>query len=716
MKKTRIFSMVFAIGLLGLVATGCGGDPGSSAKIKKDQYTVKVTDSIKFNIENAKYLATKWSGKLDGRSARAADEEDTMSIDSLVAVVEENGELVEQSVMEIPTTIEELVLCDWCVPQPVREIYQCPYSEAEEQAKGIYTVFACYIDWWEYTNGEKAPGISMLMYVKPDGTAVDVLNTDGNVKYFLTTWQKENEGEDYIQFDKNGNLFALAHDDVEDEYVIFRYHPDTNQLDDYRLTNIDGEAYIRNFKVTKDGSWIFMNVMVDNMKNNVYAVKVNSKAQPITMYEYKSDTPATEPTWAVSSIGINPINNLVYWYVDDYNDMGRPNAGLYVAEPSTSGYSKDDVKHYHAAEWWQILDYVKTNLYGVDPSDIDKFRVNDDYHKVIPASENADYKGLLKYLKGLCAYDGEIELNFSAFANMEDMECAYDDATGTHTYTTNDFKKLAEGNLKDEAALKYLFETSYADAFEIENPSDWDKQNLFSNLLERFYNDCWNRGLAEDNGYVKLSESSGYAFPLEYVMFQKDTTKSAFISEDTEPFFKSAFGSKMNGIILTNDEGAWVFSDIWDENKVNADKSKGNNTHSTAFQLTNKLGVFKCTQPGDLATLKFKPRWDYDYQERDETDPWYQTPCVANAKGIAALSSDKKTIYYQSNGTTTDLLDSDPNKSLISVIYSFKLQDDVLIYNAQKGNGGFIMVSIDLATGEATKLPITNKVECMLGL
>ena len=67
MKKTKIFSIVFAVGLLSLVATGCGGKPGVDA----ETHTAKSTDLIKFNIKDAKYLATQWAKKTNGRSAES---------------------------------------------------------------------------------------------------------------------------------------------------------------------------------------------------------------------------------------------------------------------------------------------------------------------------------------------------------------------------------------------------------------------------------------------------------------------------------------------------------------------------------------------------------------------------------------------------------------------------------------------------------------------
>jgi len=730
MKKTRIFSVVFAVGLLSLLAIGCGNAAGGQPDIKKDTHTAKSSDLIKFklNVTEAKYLATQWADETNEKAARAAyarkasregedtTEEETSPLDSLVALVEdENGELEEEKVLEVPA--EELKLADWCVPQPVREIYQCPYETAEDEAKGIYTVFACYINWWKYTDDTPAPGISMLMYQKPDGTTVDVLNKDGKVNYFLTTWQKENEGEDYIQFDENGNLFALAHDDDPDgKYIIFRYNPQTNKLDEYSLTNIEGDVYIRNFKITKDGKWIFLNVMVDNKKNNVYAFQVNANKPPLSMYEYKTADASAEPSWAVSSIAINPVTSLAYWYVDDYNDMGRPNSGLYVAEKDTNGYSEAKVKKYHAVQWWQILDFIKTSIFGISPSDMEAYRANLTYQEVVAADENLDYKKLLDYLKGLCCYEGEIEFNFSKFKDMTGVTCKGGDG---NEYTTDEFAILGECDLKDEAALKYLFTTSLEDVLNLDDSAknDWTDNNLFTTLVERFYYDYWNNGgLAESEGYSILSERTETAFPLGYFMFQKGTDKSAYFLDDDAGFFKSAFGAHMNGIILANNEGTWVLSDIWSETKVNADGTKGNNSHATAFQLTDIRGNFKCTQPGDLATLEFWPRWDYDTANRDATDPWYQNPFVANADGIAALAVDKKTIYYHSNNVTKDLLESDQNKASFFGIYAFKLQDKELIYNAVKTNGSYITVSIDLATGTAKKLPLEKKVESMLGL
>lgn len=748
MKKTKIFSIVFAVGLLSLIVSGCGnpsggnpsgsgsgsGSSGSGTSVEKETHTAKSTDLIKFkmNVTDAKFLATKWADETNERAARAAyarkaaregDDaaEETSPLDSLVAVVEKDGELKEETIMEVP--VEELKLAEWCIPQPVREIYQCPYDSAEKKAKGIYTIFACYIDWWKYEDDTPAPGISMIMYAKPDGTTVDVLNKEGKVNYFLTTWQKENEGEDYIQFDESGNLFALAKDDSTNEYLIFRYNPLSDDLDEYKLTNIKGQVYIRNFKVTRDGKWIFLNVMVDDVKNNVYAIKVNSTDDPITMYEYTSSEKPKEPTWAVSSIGINPLTNLVYWYVDDYNDLGKPASGLYIAEKTTSGYSAANVKRYHTIEWWQIVDAAKRYIAKDKP-----------IGTVIPAdSTTAEYDKLLAFLKGECCYEGDIEFNLSVFEDMTDEACKGWDGSEY----TKDFSKLAKKDadgkyLTDIAALKYLFETKLSDVDDYANEhkdEDWTQNNLFESLLQSFFYECWNErenttedgkkvtvgaGLYKDSNYPRLADQDDVAFPLDFVMFQKGTTKSAYMTDESEPFIMSTFGAKTNGIILANDEGTWVLSDVWD-------MVTENNDHSIAYQLTDKRGIFTCTQPDKLKTLEFRPKYDKETADRDPTDPWYQKPFAANSKGIAALANDQKTVFYHSNGVTKDLIanltgtDATVCKTF-NMIYSFSLQEDKLIYNAIKKNGGYLMVSVDLKTNEATKLPIEKQVESMLGL
>ena len=768
MIKKRMGVLAAIVGITVVLLASCGNANTTNVEVKQDTHDAKSSDLIKFNnVTNAKYLATQWTPATQGRAARAGELD---AEDSLLAVVEktdENGEVVkdesgepileEAEVIDVPT--EELKLYDWCVPQPVREIYQCPYNVPEQEAMGIYTVFAGYIDWWKYTDDTPAPGISMVMYVKPDGSVYDVLNVDGNVKYYCATWQKENDGEDYIQFDENGNIFILAHDDTNDGFVLFRYNPVNAQLNSYTL-DIKGstKTNINNFKITKDGKWIFLNVMIDDKQNNVYAMEVGSN-KIISMYEYKAETKSEETTYAVSSIGVNPLTNLVYWYVDEYSDPLRPNSGLYVAEKGTNGYSKDKVKRYNAVSLWEISVAAQKFLKGRDVTDP---AVDEDWSPVT-AADKPDYESLLAYLKNACGFDGEVEFNLSYFKDLVIKNKAVDwggnpiedfDLTGL-------YKEDTSGKvLKDVDALKYLFETSYYDAFKDKNvwnlngykadPAEWDtannedwswaSRNLFYTALSDYNNFYWNAdhdwvdsdgktqhtlagyGEYKNQGYSIPYGETDPVFPLGILLYKKGTSESAYPSASgmDEKYIKSIFSKRYNGIILSNDEGTWVLSDVWDPKQEKKDdeagKPTGNNSHSMAYQLTDSKGNFVCAQSGDLADKMFKPRWDYDLAERDSTDPWYKKPFAANASGIAAISKDQKTIYYHSKGVTTDLLAKDKNRTQISAIYAFNLYDDVLIYNAVNRNGGYLMVSIDLDTGTATKLPIEKKVESMLGL
>lgn len=731
MKKTRIFSMVFAIGLLGLIASGCGSP--NNPNVKKGKHNAKSSDLINFNIQNAKYLATQWADQQDEESSRAAyarkiareageeaaEEEEELPdpIDSLVAVVEnEEGELEEETVMEVPAVLE---LADWCQPQPVRELYTCPYDNAEPGAKGVYTVFAWWIDWWKYTDETEAPHVGQIMYLKPDGTSVDILNFNNDVYRHLCTWIKENDGEDYIQFDKSGNIFMLVEEEATHEYAIIRYNPLSDAVDSYKLdVGARNTADIRNFKVTKDGEWIFLNVMVNKVQNNVYAMQVNSTAKPITMYEFNAKQAANEATWAVSSIGVNPLTNHVYWYVDEYTDDLRPNSGLYVAKKKGEGYSKENITRHCAIGYWDLISVIEHNVTG-----------NKD--GTIPKPATPDYQSVLDYIKHAGGYDDSYQFDLSYFKDKTEVDVIDYEGKETKMDFSGLYKADTEGKvLTDLDAIKYIIDTKYKDAYGTpdwatdpdEETTEWLNRPLFIGVLNDFFLNYWCEPYTEpgknvlsgiggykDAGYALPFSADGLyvqpVFPFEIFMHnKKDPTKSFAMSE---VYLKSKLARNYNGIIVANDDGTWLLNDVWN-NTIK------DNEYALAFKLTDEDGQFVCNQPGDLANLKFKPRWSQENNDRESTDPWYKKPFAANNKGIAALSSDLKKIYYHTGDTTVDLLENDTNR--FRFIYSFTLLEDQLIYNAVKSDGGYIMVSIDLTTREATKLPIEKRSESMLGL
>ncbi len=684
-----------------------GTNSGTDTQIKN----IKSTDLIKFNISNAGYLATQRENGTSGREAgaRAAA---TKTTKTLIAVTKDN-KIQEEPVIVISSGIEvseteTITLKNDCELPPVLEVYKCPYSNVEEEAKGVYTVFKDKIDWWHFEDGSPAPHIGQIMYAKPDGTTKDILNFDNDVNRYICTYIKENNGEDYIQFDENGNIFILVHENSNNKYLIYRYNPVNDAITSYTV-DIEGELLINNFKITRNGKWIFLNVMINRESNNVYALQVNSNAKPITMYEFDSKTVENnDEVWGVSSIGINPKTNDVYWYVNEYTSYTRANSGLYVASMSTSGsYSKEDVQFYYGLDEWnwnRAVEYFVTK------------------------DDKKDYSGLLDYLKSFCRADRKTENIEFSLLKFKDMTQApicnpYNDEK------IKDFSKLYKEDengkvLKDEAALKYLFETKYVDIYPESLEWSWEtaeadrNRSLWESLFKDFIHYYYNYSLLGDKFFDFNSNVYWYAychFPFDFVMFKKGSNETIEID--------SAYLKYMNGvdiaatcdkgIILANDEGVWVYKDYWGDNEKN-------NTFAQIFKLADDKGNFKMTEPGNLSELNkkengFKVAQDFSIT-REETDPWYKKPFATNTKGFAAISKDQKTIYYHSNGVTKDLLEKDTNKNSITAIYSFNLDNNKLIYNAVKLNGGYLMVSIDLVTGTATKLPIDSALESMLSL
>ena len=694
MSKNKLLTGLFSLICLGIF-TGCQQAPDAIVYSKESATKTKL---INFNTKDASYLATQWSNEITAdRSAARAGEEDSgsdvvVSSQSLVAVV---GDEVK-NVMELP--VQELKLAPWCAPQPVREVYKCPYPTIEYEAKGFYTVFSGVIDWWCYEDGSPAPNVGQIMYVKPDGTVIDILNFENDVSREAPTWIKENDGEDYIQFDDNGNIFILTDDRSVGKTVVYRYNPLNDKVDGYTL-DINGDVQINNFRVTRDGKWIFLNAMVRHRQNNVYALQVNSRAKPIALYEYSGETPENgkDPQWAVSSIEINPTTNEVYWYVCTYMDNTRASAGLYVASRSTNGeYSKKRVKHYFSTPKWALDTAVR---------------------KYIEEPRERDYEGFLNYLKGMSSYSQE-----DTVFSLQNFKDCWEEVRNWDTNTKEqDFSPLyAEDSkgkpLTDLAALKYLFETTIDDYYDGANH---EEQPLF-NLLNTYYDDYWKEPDSFDDngdprngnrGYLAEGYKLGNTFPYEKLLINKKTGKSALDYN----FVRGHYAEKDSGYILSNDEGVWVLNDVWDND---ANGGRGANTHSQIFRITDEKGNFVSEQPGDILEkdeLKLFCTRDACRRQSDD-DPWFKKPVSVNTTGIAVLALDKKTIYYHKEGVTRDLLAADPNKASIDTIYSFNLEEEQLIYNAKTTGGGFIMVSIDLETGEATKLPLKSKVESMMGM
>lgn len=690
--KNKMLFKVFA-GILATSLFYSCNTPANSGNDDKggsgDKNSTQTSNLIKFNFDKASVLATTGLQN-KSRSARAADSE---QYDSLVAITEDD-EVV--NVIEVSKELES-----WCVPKPVVEVYTCPYTSVEAECKGIYTVFEGPIQpgVWKYTDGSDAPGVSQLMYTKPDGTVVDILNIDGNVNHYIQTYVKADDGNDYIKFDNKGNAFILTGDGYNS--VVYRYNPLNDSVTKYDtgLKSDKDSVWIGNFEITRDGSWIFLRVQRNEGENSgysgVYAMEINS-SKIIKIFENELNTDYnTNPSggW-VSTLTYNSTNNTLYFY--NYTDKRYDKAGLYVLEARSDGsFNPDDLKIYYKIPVWAFWNLARDTIMeekvvGKDENGdltswVAKEGVTDD-----------DYKDFIAFLKTKTDYKGnpdDIVFDLSFFdsdivknAKNKDGEVFNDEWT-IEMYAAKD----EDGNyLKEVDALKYLLET----------PIYWDtdyKRSIMTKLSWDFWD--WEENVRDKN-------SDRYGYFLEAFLHHKDGKTDIFNYSSKY----SDFTTINDGLALCNDDGTWVFTNVSEsEDGINWYRKRSN-----LFQLTDRRGNFMVSQPDGIKDKKFY--YFGSDTKRKDTDPWYKMPFEITSTGLAAISEDGKTIYYYSKGTVKDLLESDPNKSSILSIYSFTLSETKLIYNAVNTRHGYMMVSIDLQTGKATDLPLAIAVENMLSI
>ena len=707
--KNKMLFKVFA-GILATSLFYSCNTPANSGNDDKggsgDKNSTQTSNLIKFNFDKASVLATTGLSN-KARSARAADSE---QYDSLVAITEDD-EVV--NVIEVSKELES-----WCVPKPVVEVYTCPYTSVEAECKGIYTVFesSVYPGEWKYTDGSDAPGVSQLMYTKPDGTVVDVLNIDGNVNHYIQTYIKADDGNDYIKFDNKGNAFILADDGYNS--VVYRYNPLNDSVTKYDtgLKSDKSSVNIRNFEITRDGSWIFLQVLRNEGENSgysgVYAMEINS-SKVIKIFENELNTDYnTNPSggW-VRTLTYNSTNNTLYFY----NLTGKfyDKAGLYVLEARSDGsFNPDDLKLYYKmypVSFWNLArdKIMEEKVVGKNE--------NGDDEKSWVAKEGVtddDYKAFIAFLKTKTDYKGnpdDIVFDLSFFdsdifknAKLINAETGAEE-TYLHPATRRALAaKDEDGNyLKEVDALKYLLETPIYWNWNEENPSEYVEDDLGQSLMTVLNWMSWGW---EEN--VRDKNSDRYGYFLEAFLHHKDGKTDIFNYSSKH----SDFTTIDDALALCNDDGTWVFTNVYEsEDDINWYRKRSN-----LFQLTDRRGNFMVSQPDGIKDKKFY--YFGSDTKRKDTDPWYKMPFEITSTGLAAISEDGKTIYYYSKGTVKDLLESDPNKSSILSIYSFTLSETKLIYNAVNTRHGYMMVSIDLQTGKATDLPLAIAVENMLSI
>lgn len=727
MKNYKKFMTIAAAISAVLLLCSCGpkaGDHSVNLSGYEGEHPEKVTELITFNFNNASVLATTGNENTSRkiRAARAADGEEPL--DSLVAITkDEDGNEKTENVMDTDPELE-----DDCVPKKVVEVYQCPFATVESECKGVYTVFDGWIDYWKYKDGTDAPHISMLLYVKPDGRVIDVLNFgDGDVYHYVQTYIKANDGNDYIKFDTSGNAYILADDGYNS--VVYRYSPTNDAVTKYDLglTKYDAgkdkseqSVWIGNFEVTNDGKWIFVRANIDQAdkgtKSCVYAMEVNSSKEPLLLFENNLNG-----GW-VQTLTYNNTNNTLYFYnwsaqgediekgtvkTLEWADKGTQVVGLYVLERrSDDSFNPNDVKRYNKLAPWAFWNVADQLLLDRKLSAWDNGSEKNIWEAKAGATDE-DYKKFITWMKGQLLYEGSIDdivLDLSYFSkNKELLQTVkyYNEEKKEEERLFGDDeidafiagKDAAGEPLKEVEALKYLLNT----------PVPWDDSSTPANLMTLFEWKGWNW---ENSVRTDSDKNNGkFGFFLDALLHGKNGEAAA----DEYCYKHSDFTSNNNGgICICNNDGVWNFVDRGHA----TDDNDWEDDYAIAYRLTDRKGNFILEQPEGLKDMNFYKI--YESTTRRDSDPWYKRPFTSTATGIAAISENGTTIYYYSNGKAQDMLKADQYQKDIRNIYAFTLSDDKLIYNAMNKRSGYMMISVDLLTGISRELPLTVSVESIL--
>ncbi len=676
-KRNRVMGL--AVGCIAaFLYLGCTQTPGTDPNDQQNQdqqntdttgtqtaKPEKSSDLIKFNMSKGSVLATTGLANHERSAGRAAGD----NLDSLVAITEDN------EVVNVMETSKELQ--DWCVPKKVVEVYQCPYASVEESCKGVYTVFESAVDNWKFKDDTPAPGMSMLMYVKPDGTAVDVLNIDGDVSHYVQTYIKANYGNDYIKFDKQGNAFILADDGSNS--VVYRYNPVNDVVTKYDLglKSDSSSVWIGNFEVSGDGKWVFVKADIKNggkTVSTVYTMEVNAQKTPVKIFESKPDF-----GYVVSMAYNDSINTLYFRTYADAGDISLADEtcsmwGLYeLAKRSDDSFNVADLKKHNKLPDWLFCNLAKKYI-------IDEFKDAEGNSKY-KAKTDPDYTGFVAALKKLVCYDGDPEdlvIDLSFFKT--DVWVAHFGESARES-----IKASVPDDITDAEAIEWLVENNI-----------YFETNWFTDFVNKIWH--WEKSFRTEQDI----EAGRYPYFLEALVHGKDGKKVI----DPYCYGSKDFTGDCAGAFAFNNDGVWTYTNKGEE-------SWNGDTHAILYKLADRKGNFELSQPAGFAGKRL---YIASPEERDDSDPWYKKPYAVTPTAVAALSEDRKSIYYYSNGTVKDLLENDSNKSSINMIYSFTLNDTEMVYNAVKNNGGYMMVRVDLATGAATKLPLEVRVENMLAV
>ena len=618
---------------------------------QKDRLKTKIAD-IKDKTTNLNE-ALKDLFKDEGIEVEVVEETEVKEVSITDGTNVSTDEVVFEDALELKEGFEL---------QPVRQVYQSPYTDIDEGAKGVYIAYAWYSE-WEYTNGTPVK-FGSLVYVRNDGTSSDIfIDSKGvsNYKLVPAFWMKSSDDEDYLQFDQSGHMFVAAKDE-NNVVSIYKYEPIGGTLSKV-LPDIQGLS-IRNFRVSEDGKWLFLNAMVNN-SNHVYAVPTYRPQDYIALYENNTEE------WSVENVVVTS-DRTVYFFVNDYAG-GRRTSGLYKCkfDFANNTYSKDFVENETTLPMWAfeedlfVYNYDELGNRVGDHIGIEaEFKKGNDSQKI-------DYGKLLKFIFSFC--DPSVEKEFR-------LDKAFAEYTG-------DNYDWFYGNLyteeKDEDALEFIFKNNETD-------------NLFWILQCYCYDDT-----RKDDGTFKGGRGR---FPFERFVFKKGTDETAYTVSPA--YYNTAFGSTdtTGGILLSNNEGVFVLKpDHWVQSTVKAEDSWFD--CSTVVKVVDNNGNYVFETPDALKHFECPaPRKEYVYVDPTQKD-WYKKPFQTNKDGIFIYNKKGTEVWYYTNGKALNLLAND--YTFIEKINSFFSDDASITFNASDGTDNFTH-KIDLATREVVDYKLSG--------
>ena len=631
---------------------------------------------ISASFTKASYVASTQVKKNKSRSARAAGDEV-----STVVVVNDDG-TVNYDALGFSDEFKSKLKAEDAWLYDVVDIQQC--DKGLDTNKGTYIIF----DWsrtnMKYSDGTDAPDLGQVIFINSEGKIFDIFNKDGKVGDGIAWNIKDDNGNEYCYFDNNGNIYILGFGwDYAKmgswTYAVYRWNP-TNGLKKILLPATVDKEFISDFSITSDGAYVFINVKyVDNDKyNDVYMVNMSTdKIETI----YRS---AEGEKDCVNRLTVGPDNKL-YFYS---NCEDKAKDGLFILPKTASGYSKDNLKRYKGLSWWNINEFLSKEIKGT---------AKWDYVPTIADMKDFDYSKLLAFIKTFINYQGDIDFTLEYYKDKTAVQCYWGE--GENEQGKMDFSTLyaedAEGNvLKNEAALKHIFETESTMGVADEGTSLW---------VQEFYWDCVfsERQL----GYKVTSQAS---FPIDECIKKAGTNESVFESWDVD-FVKAPYATIKDGVFISNDAGIWVYEDIFEP--IAEGSQEWSHTRARLLNVFDAEGHFKKNPfSGALETTDFWPM--KDGQEYGGDNPTRRLPFATNSKGIAGMSKDKKTVYYTSGDTTVNLL-ANYTENTITEICSFNLDEEAALINATITGGAYITLSIDLKTQAITKLAVNKPLDSM---